>query len=212
MKVLVTGFEPFGGENTNPSWQAVHRLPDVISGAEIIKAEIPVVFEKAGLVLAQSVKAHNPDIVLCVGQAGGADALEVERIGINLIDARIPDNDGNQPIDIPIHEDGAAAYFVTLPIKAMVERIRQAGIPANLSYSAGSYVCNTLLYEALHLAEQSYPEMKAGFIHVPFIPEQVADKEDTPSMALSDITKGLQAAIEAAVCGNEIHVSMGTLQ
>ncbi len=212
MRILVTGFEPFGGENTNPSWQAVRELPDVISGAEIVKVEVPVVFKSAGLVLAQAVEAHKPDIVLCVGEAGGAEALEVERIGINLIDARIADNDGQQPIDVPIHEDGPAAYFATLPVKAMVERIREEGISANLSYSAGSYVCNTLLYEALYLAERMNPGMKAGFIHVPYIPEQVEGKPDTPFMALSDITKGLQAAIIAAVSGKESRASMGELQ
>lgn len=212
MKILVTGFEPFGGESTNPSWQAVRGLPDVISGAEIVKLEVPVVFKRAGLVLTQAAEAQKPDMVLCVGQAGGADALEVERIGINLIDARIADNDGQQPIDVPIHEDGAAAYFATLPVKAMVESIRKEGIAANLSYSAGSYVCNTLLYEVLYLAERINPDMKAGFIHVPYIPEQVEGKPDTPAMALSDITKGLQAAIAAAVLGKESHVSMGELQ
>ena len=208
MKLLITGFEPFGGEAMNPSWEAVRLLPDEIAGTQIIKKQIPVVFDRGRGVLAE----HHPDMVLCVGQAGGAAAIAVERIGINLIDARIADNDGKQPVDVPIREDGANAYFATLPVKAMAERIRIAGVKAELSYSAGSYVCNTLLYEALYLADKFYPQMKAGFIHVPFIPEQTEGKPDMPSMELSDMVKGLLAAIEAAVGGQEIHVPMGTLQ
>ncbi len=212
MKLLVTGFDPFDGEVMNPSWEAVRLLPDEIAGAQIIKKQVPVVFDRGREVLAEEVKLHRPDMVLCVGQAGGIDTIHVERIGINLIDARIADNDGKQPVDVPIREDGANAYFSTLPVKAMVERIGAAGVKAELSYSAGSYVCNTLLYEALYLADRFYPQMKAGFIHVPYIPEQVTERPDTPSMELADIAKGLLAAIEAAVGGQEIHVSMGTLQ
>lgn len=212
MKLLITGFEPFGGEVMNPSWEAVRLLPDEIVRAQIIKKEIPVVFDRGREVFAGEVKLHRPDMVLCIGQAGGVDAIEVERIGINLIDARIADNDGKQPVDVPIREDGANAYFATLPVKAMAERIRIAGVKAELSYSAGSYVCNTLLYEALYLADKFYPQMKASFIHVPFIPEQTEGKPDMPSMELSDMVKGLLAAIEAAVGGQEIHVPMGTLQ
>ena len=208
MKLLITGFEPFGGEAMNPSWEAVRLLPDEIAGTQIIKKQIPVVFDRGRGVLAEEVSMHHPDMVLCVGQA----AIAVERIGINLIDARIADNDGKQPVDVPIREDGANAYFATLPVKAMAERIRIAGVKAELSYSAGSYVCNTLLYEALYLADKFYPQMKDGFIHVPFIPEQTEGKPDMPSMELSDMVKGLLAAIEAAVGGQEIHVPMGTLQ
>lgn len=196
----------------NPSWEAVRLLPDEIVRAQIIKKEIPVVFDRGREVFAGEVKLHRPDMVLCIGQAGGVDAIEVERIGINLIDARIADNDGKQPVDVPIREDGANAYFATLPVKAMVERIRAVGVKAELSYSAGSYVCNTLLYEALYLADKFYPQMKAGFIHVPYIPEQVTERPDMPSMELADMVKGLQAAISAALCGEESHVSMGTLQ
>lgn len=212
MKLLITGFEPFGGEAMNPSWEAVRLLPDEIAGAQIIKKQIPVAFDRGREVLAEEVSMHHPDMVLCVGQAGGAAAIAVERIGINLIDAWIADNDGKQPVDVPIREDGENAYFSTLPVKAMATRIRAAGVKAELSYSAGSYVCNTLLYEALYLADKFYPQMKAGFIHVPFVPEQTEGKPDTPSMELSDMVKGLLAAIEAAVGGQEIHVSMGTLQ
>lgn len=212
MKILVTGFEPFGGETMNPSWEAVRLLPDEIAGVQIIKKEMPVVFDRGKEELAEAAKLHRPDLVLCVGQAGGTPSICVERVGINLIDARIPDNDGKQPVDMPVCEDGENAYFSTLPVKSMVEEIRKAGINAEVSYTAGTYVCNTLLYEALYLADRYDPKMKAGFIHVPYIPEQTTGRPDTPSMELSDIAKALQAAVLAAIRGKESQTSMGTLQ
>lgn len=157
MKILVTGFDPFGGESMNPAIEAVKGLSDEISGAEIIKLEIPTVFHKSAAVLEEAMLAHQPDVVLCVGQAGGRTGITPERVAINQDDARIEDNEGNQPVDIAIREEGAPAYFATLPIKAMVEAIKEAGLPSSVSNSAGTFVCNHIMYQALYLAEQHLP-------------------------------------------------------
>lgn len=198
MKVLVTGFDPFGGEPTNPAIESVKRIDDNIEGAEIIKLEIPTVFHKAADVVEAKIKEVNPDVVLSIGQAGGRYGITVERVAINEDDARIEDNEGNQPIDVVIREDGAPAYFSTLPIKAMVEEIKKENLPASVSNTAGTFVCNHIMYQDLYLAEK-YGNIKAGFIHVPFLTEQVVDKKDTASMSLEDIVKGLNAAIRAIV-------------
>lgn len=198
MKILVTGFDPFGGEPTNPAIESVKRIDDNIEGAEIIKLEIPTVFHKAADVVEEKIKEIKPDVILSVGQAGGRYGITVERVAINEDDARIEDNEGNQPIDVKIREDGAPAYFATLPIKAMVEEIKKENIPASVSNTAGTFVCNHIMYQDLYLAEK-YGNIKAGFIHVPFLTEQVVDKKDTASMSLEDIVRGLNAAIRAIV-------------
>ena len=198
MKILVTGFDPFGGEPTNPAIESVKRIDDNIEGAEIIKLEIPTVFHKAADVVEAKIKEVNPDVVLSIGQAGGRYGITVERVAINEDDARIEDNEGNQPIDVVIREDGAPAYFSTLPIKAMVEEIKKENLPSSVSNTAGTFVCNHIMYQDLYLAEK-YGNIKAGFIHVPFLTEQVVDKKDTASMSLEDIVKGLNAAIRAIV-------------
>ena len=198
MKILVTGFDPFGGEPTNPAIESVKRIDDNIEGAEIIKLEIPTVFYKAADVVEAKIKEINPDVVLSIGQAGGRYGITVERVAINEDDARIEDNEGNQPIDVAIREDGAPAYFSTLPIKAMVEEIKKENLPASVSNTAGTFVCNHIMYQDLYLAEK-YGNIKAGFIHVPFLTEQVVDKKDTASMSLEDIVVGLNAAIRAIV-------------
>ncbi|MFO3716731.1 pyroglutamyl-peptidase I [Anaerococcus sp. ENR1011] len=198
MKILVTGFDPFGGEPTNPAIESVKRIDDNIEGAEIIKLEIPTVFHKAADVVEEKIKEVNPDVVLSIGQAGGRYGITVERVAINEDDARIEDNEGNQPIDVVIREDGAPAYFSTLPIKAMVEEIKKENLPASVSNTAGTFVCNHIMYQDLYLAEK-YGNIKAGFIHVPYLTEQVVDKKDTASMSLEDIVKGLNAAIRAIV-------------
>lgn len=198
MKILVTGFDPFGGEPTNPAIESVKRIDDNIEGAEIIKLEIPTVFYKAADVVEAKIKEVNPDVVLSIGQAGGRYGITVERVAINEDDARIEDNEGNQPIDVVIREDGAPAYFSTLPIKAMVEEIKKENLPASVSNTAGTFVCNHIMYQDLYLAEK-YGNIKAGFIHVPYLTEQVVDKKDTASMSLEDIVKGLNAAIRAIV-------------
>lgn len=214
MKILITGFDPFGGETVNPAFEAVKLLPDEIAGAEIIKLEVPTVFGKAGETMEAGIIAHNPDVVICIGQAGGRSGITPEKVAINFQDGRIADNAGYQPIDVTIKEDGETAYFTSLPIKNMVAKIREAGIPAFVSYTAGSYVCNDLMYTLLYLIDKKYPNIRGGFIHVPFAMSQVVNKpQGTPSMELGQIAKGLQCAIEAVVeDAEESKASMGTEQ
>ncbi len=198
MKILVTGFTPFGGESINPAWQAVKSLPKTIDGHEIFAAEIPTEFFASRKVMTEKVEALHPDAVICVGQAGGRDAVTIERVAINVMDAALPDNCGDQPVDVPVVEGAPSAYFSTLPIKHMVEAVKAAGLPARVSNTAGTYVCNTLMYHVLHLAAEKNPAMQGGFIHVPYIPEQVQGKPDgTPCMPLEDIIRALTKAIEA---------------
>ena len=203
MKILVTGFDPFGGEPINPAIESVKRLPDNIEGAEIIKLEIPTVRKKSLEKIEKAINEHNPDIILSIGQAGGRFDISIERVGINLDDFRIPDNEGNQIIDEPIFPDGENSYFVKLPVKAMVQNVQKNNIPASVSYTAGTFVCNHVLYGVLYLIEKKYKGKKSGFIHIPFLPQQVVDKRNTPSMELNTIVKGLTAAIEAIVKNNE---------
>lgn len=199
MKILVTGFDPFGGEKINPAIESVKLLADEIGGAEIIKLEIPTVFNKSLAVIEKAVREHLPDAVLSIGQAGGRSAISVEYVGINLNEARIKDNEGYQPSGERIYEDGENAYFATLPVKAMAAAMKAANVPAAISYTAGTFVCNHVLYGVRYLAEKEFPAMRSGFIHIPFLPEQVLDKANTPSMNLDLIVKGLSAAIEAIV-------------
>ena len=199
MKILVTGFDPFGGEKVNPALEAVKSLPSVIHGAEIRWVEIPTVFYNSAEVLEAEIVRFQPDAVLCIGQAGGRASLTPERVAINQDDARIPDNQGNQPIDTPIRLDGEAAYFSTLPIKAMVQAVKEEGLPATVSNTAGTFVCNHLMYQALYLADKKFPHMRAGFMHIPYMTEQVINKPNTASMNLTDIVRGIQAAIGAIV-------------
>ena len=203
MKVLITGFDPFGGEKINPAWEAVKGIKDIIEGAKIIKLEIPTVFNKSIEKVKEAMELEKPDIVLCIGQAGGRYDITIERVAINVDDARIEDNEGNQPIDIPVFEDGENAYFSNLPIKAMVEEIRGQGIPASISNSAGTFVCNHIMYGVLYHINKTYKNMRGGFIHVPFINEQVLDKKNQPYMPVEHISKAIEAAIKAAVINNE---------
>ena len=199
MKILVTGFDPFGGETVNPALEAVKLLPKEIHGAEVYWAEIPTVFYQSAEVLEAEIVRYHPDAVLCIGQAGGRASLTPERVAINQDDARIPDNQGNQPIDEPIRMDGEVAYFSTLPIKAMVQAIKEEGLPATVSNTAGTFVCNHLMYQALYLADKKFPNMRAGFMHIPYMTEQVVNKPNTASMNLTDIVRGIEAAIGAIV-------------
>lgn len=199
MKILISGFDPFGGEKVNPAYEAVKLLPDTIMDAEIVKLEIPTVFHKAAEVLEQKVQEVDPDVILCIGQAGGRYGVTPERVAINVDDARIPDNEQKQPIDVKIKEDGPAAYFSKLPIKAMVEKMREANVPSSVSNSAGTFVCNHIMYQILYMIDKNYPDKTGGFVHCPFIPEQVIDKPNQPSMNLEDIARGLKAGIEAIV-------------
>lgn len=212
MKILVTGFDPFGGESINPAIEAVKRLPDTIADAKIIKLEIPTVVHKSLRVIEKALEQEEVDMVLSIGQAGGRCDLTVERIGINVDDCRIADNEGNQPIDEAIFADGPDAYFVNLPIKAMVEAIRKSGIPASVSNTAGTFVCNHVTYGVRHMLEKRGKGQKSGFIHIPYLPSQTVDKPGMASMALADIVKGLIAAIEAMVQNEEDKkISGGTI-
>jgi pyroglutamyl-peptidase len=210
MKILVTGFDPFGGDTINPALEAVNLLPYEIQGHTIEKLEIPTVFNKSKVTIENKLKATHFDIVLAIGQAGGRFELTPERIGINIDDARIPDNEGNQPIDEMIQSSGDAAYFSNLPVKRMTEAIKTAGVPARLSNTAGTFVCNHILYQLGFLQATQFPNIKFGFIHVPFIPEQVTDKPGQPSMSIQTIAKGLKAALESIIESDEdIKVALG---
>ena len=198
MKLLLTAFDPFGGDAVNPALEAVKLVADKIGRFEIVKLEVPTVFRKSIERVAQAIEEEKPDAVLCIGQAGGRFEITPERVAINIDDARIKDNEGNQPIDTKIFEDGENAYFTTLPIKAMVEAIREANLPAAVSNTAGTFVCNHLMYGVLYTLAKNYPNIKGGFTHVPFIQEKVARRTPvSPYMALEDIKRGLEAAISA---------------
>ena len=199
MKILVSGFDPFGGEKINPAIESVKLLPDEIKGAKIIKLEIPTVARKSLKKLEEVIEIEKPDVVINVGQAGGRTDITVERVGINMDDFRIKDNEGNQPIDEKIAKDGPDAYLVTIPIKAMVQKMIENKIPASVSNTAGTFVCNHVCYGMAHLASTKYPNMRTGFVHIPFLPEQVVDKRNMPSMPLELIAKGLEYAIEAII-------------
>ncbi|EOS79918.1 pyroglutamyl-peptidase I [Dorea sp. 5-2] len=204
MKVLVTGFDPFGGEAVNPAFEAVKLLPDEIAGAEIIKLEIPTVFSKCGPAVEAGIQKYEPDVVINVGQAGGRSCVTIEQVAINLAEARIPDNDGEQPSDEPIQKDGAPAYYATIPVKAIVKNVRDHGIPCHISYTAGTYVCNCIMYNVLHMAATKYSNIRAGFIHVPFAAQQAVEKPNgTPFMSLEMIADSLKYAIEATVKNKE---------
>ena len=189
-KLLITGFEPFGGETINPSWEAVLRLPAVVNGYALTKVLIPVAFCDGADAVIKAAEEVDPEVVLCIGQAGGRNAITPEFVGLNLRHAPIPDNAGNQPQDEPIVVGGENAYFSTLPVRKIAGAIRAAGLPSQVSYSAGAYVCNEVLYTLLFHYQGS--KARVGFIHVPYSTEQ--GKE--PAMALCDMVKGLTIAIE----------------
>ena len=189
-RLLITGFEPFGGESTNPSWDAVERLPDEVGGYTLTKLRLPVVFGLAARTVLDAARELQPDVILSIGQAGGRDAVTPEMVAINLCYASIPDNDGNQPKDEPIDKCGAAACFSTVPTRRMSEAIADSGVPSRVSYSAGAYVCNEVLYSLLSSLDGG---TRVGFIHVPYSDGQ--GKE--PFLAMADIVKALTVAIES---------------
>lgn len=203
MKILVTGFDPFGGEKVNPSLETVKRLPGEIAGAEIIKLKIPTVCGKALEVIEKAVIEHDPDVILSIGQAGGRADISIERIGINIDDFRIPDNEGNQRTDEPIDPQGPDAYFVKVPVKAMAERIRERNIPASVSNTAGTFVCNHVIYGVCRLIDLKYPGKISGFIHIPYLPEQVLEKKNMPSMSREMMAEAVTAAIEAIIAAGK---------
>ena len=211
MKILVTGFDPFGGEKINPAIESVKRLPEVI-GAQIVKLEIPTVVHQSLAVIREAIRKEDPDMILSIGQAGGRPDITVERVGINVDDCRIADNAGNQPVDEPIYPEGPDAYFVTLPIKAMVKAMQEAGIPASVSNSAGTFVCNHVTYGVRYLIETEFPGKRSGFIHIPYLPSQASTKKGMPSMELDTIVKGLTVAIEAMIEHQEdVKITGGTI-
>ena len=212
-KVLVTGFGPFGGEKVNPALEAVKVLQDKqFAGIELVTAEVPTVYHRSIAVLEQLLDTVRPDVVICVGQAGGRPDVTVERVAINVDDARMPDNDGNRPIDAPIVADGPVAYWSSLPIKAIVQNIRQAGVPASVSQTAGTFVCNHLFYGLMHLIADKHPGVRGGFIHIPYLPEQTVRRAGQPSMSLADIVRGLEVAVRTAVdVQQDIQVSGGQI-
>lgn len=209
MKVLVTGFEPFGGATINPALEAVRRLPAKIAGADVVTVQIPVVFEKDAAAVDAAIDAEKPDVVLCIGQAGGRSHITPEFVGINFANARIPDNEGNQPVG-PLVEGAPDAYFATVPVFAMADAARAAGVPAAVSYTAGTFCCNEVLYRLLHTLATCHPGVRGGFVHVPYATEQaVSMGEGTASMSVDMMVTGLTAMIEAAVTGSDDAVSAG---
>ena len=187
-KLLITGFDPFGGASINPAWEAVKLLPEKIADFEVHKLEIPTVFEKAAATVAEYARQLQPDVILCIGQAGGRAAVTPERIGVNIRDAKITDNEGNMPRGEFCVPDGPAAYFATVPVMAMADAIQAAGLPGQVSNSAGAFVCNDTLYCLLH--RYAGTNVKVGFIHVPYAPEQ-----GNPSLPVEQTAKALEAAI-----------------
>ncbi|MEF3117288.1 pyroglutamyl-peptidase I [Streptomyces chrestomyceticus] len=201
-RILLTGFEPFDGESSNPSWEAVRAAAaEPPAGLEITAVELPCVYGRSRTVLREAVAAHDPDIVLCVGQAGGRPDLTVERVAVNIDDARIPDVSGAQPIDEPIVPGGPAAYFAALPVKACVAAVREAGVPASVSNTAGTFVCNHVFYDLMHLIATERPALRGGFVHVPYAPGQVAGRS-LPSLAVSAVAEGLRVIAATAARTN----------
>lgn len=212
MKALVTGFEPFGGDGINPSLEALRLLPPRLGALEIATAALPVVFGTALTALREAITGVAPDIVLCVGLAGGRAELSLERVAINVDDARIPDNAGNRPIDLPVVAGAPAAYFATLPIKAAVAAMREAGLPAAVSNTAGTFVCNHVFYGLMHEAAIGAKPYRGGFLHVPYLPSQAARQPGTPSMALEQIVEGIEIILATAAARSEdLVVSEGTI-
>lgn len=210
-RILLTGFEPFGGETVNPSADVVHALHgSTIAGHEVVVLELPCEFERSLVVLDDAIKAHAPTLVLALGQAATRNELCVERVAINLDDARIPDNAGAEPIDAPVVRGGPAAYFSTLPVKAMVAAMREAGVPASVSYSAGTYVCNHVFYWLQHRLAGS--GVRSGFLHLPLLPVQAARRQGQASMALQIMIDGVRLALQTALTvRHDLHTSGGSL-
>jgi len=209
-RILVTGFDPFGGATVNPSWTAVHLLHGrVIAGHEVVGAQLPTEFGRSLEVLRELMGLHRPRLVLCTGQAGGRSAISLERVAINVNDARIPDNRGLQPIDTPVVPGAPNAYFTTLPIKAMLAALLAAGIRAEVSQTAGTFVCNQVFYGLMHLlaTEPAHAGVRGGMVHVPWLPQQ-----GQPSMGADHIARGLEIALECALhTGADLRLAAGAL-
>jgi len=217
VRILVTGFEPFGGQSLNPSWEVARALHGLqLQGAQVVAVQLPCVFAQALPALQQALMQHTPDIVLALGQAEGRCDLSVERIAINVMDARIPDNAGAQPIDVPVIAGGPASYFSTLPIKSLVAGLRASGFPASVSQTAGTFVCNQVFYALQHtLAGQG---VHSGFVHLPLLPEQAAHwpGPSLPSWPVSLQLAAVKQALDLLVAhrlqgGADLPLGGGTL-
>lgn len=212
MKALVTGFEPFGGDRINPSFEALRRFPARLGGLKIATRVLPVIYGEALPALRRAIVESAPDIVLGVGLAGGRSELSLERVAINIDDARIPDNAGNQPIDRPVVAGGPSAYFTTLPIKAAAAALREAGLPVAVSNSAGTFLCNHVFYGLMHEAARRGGCFRGGFLHVPFLPSQAAQQRGAPSMALDEVVEGIAIILQVtAARADDLAVSEGAV-
>jgi len=198
MRALVTAFEPFGGDRVNASLEALRRLPTQLGEIAVATATLPTSYARALPALEAMIERVQPDVVLCVGQASERATLCVERVAINVQDAREADNDGAQPLDAPVIAGGPSAYFATLPVKAVVAALRSAGLAAEVSNSAGTFVCNHAFYGLMHYAARRVPRLRAGFLHVPRLPSQPAGTSGAPGMALDDIARGIVFVLEVA--------------
>ncbi|MFI8788474.1 pyroglutamyl-peptidase I [Streptomyces sp. NPDC055105] len=197
-RVLITGFEPFGGESVNPSWQAASLVAaEPPAGLTVTAVQLPCAFGESVAALRRAVRESGPDLVVCVGQAGGRAGVTVERVAVNVDDARIPDNAGAAPVDEPVVPGGPTAYLSTLPIKACVAAMREAGVPAAVSNTAGTFVCNHVAYGLAHLIATELPGVRGGFVHVPWAPEQVPDGT-APALPAVTVAHGLRALLLAA--------------
>ncbi len=194
MKILVTAFEPFGGELLNPSEEVLKLLPENIGDACLLKYVLPTAFYKARREISSIIDREKPDVIISLGQAGGRRGISIERVAINIRDARIPDNAENRPEDEIISEDGENAYFSTLPMKKIVSHLKEAGFEANISNSAGTFVCNEVMYTLLEKTHAS--KTIGGFIHIPYCEEQVMGRENVPFMTVSDMARAIQTVIE----------------
>jgi pyroglutamyl-peptidase len=212
--VLVTGFEPFDGEAVNPSQEISRALDgETIAGHRIAGATLPTEFARSLATLEMLIEKHRPKLVLALGLAGGRGGISLERVAINLIDARIADNAGAQPVDVAVVENAPNAYFSTLPIKAMLARLREAGIPAAISHSAGTFVCNQVFFGLAHLLATSQPKMRGGFVHVPWLPGQAARHEGAPQLTLDVMITGVRLCLETALTTTaDLHYAAGAIQ
>ncbi|QNP57740.1 pyroglutamyl-peptidase I [Paenacidovorax monticola] len=199
-RILVTGIEPFDGETINPSWEAVRVLDgEEIDGHLVVARQLPCVIAEVGAVLTAAIEELDPVLVLCLGQAGGRADISIERVAINVVDARIPDNAGRQPVDEPVIAGGPAAYFSTLPIKALVRALRDAGIPASVSQTAGTYNCNAIFYTLSHHIATRRPRLRGGFIHVPYLPSMATRHPGAPSLARETVTQAVRIMAATAL-------------
>ncbi|QWA12583.1 pyroglutamyl-peptidase I [Sodalis ligni] len=211
--VLLTGFEPFGGDSINPSWEVVRQYQyRRIDTADVVVCQLPCVFGRSAEVLNEAIDRYRPSLVLALGLAGGRQRISVERVAINVDDARIADNSQRQPIDRPVISSGPAAYFATVPIKAMVNAMLGAGIPAEVSQSAGTFVCNHVMYALLHRLAHMSGAVRGGFIHLPYLPQQAAALANAPSMARETMAAGLEIVIQTALTVEEdLHIAGGAV-